>query len=305
MLASLIALTVFFFVTLLVCSLLWRRPSLLEARLETFRQQMPGPLEEVGDLTVPFSQRIIRPAINGLARLAASILPASWLASIEKSLVMAGRPMSVNAFVAMWMATTLTLGGMALFAVAFLGGTLGIQQVLVVLVLGALGFLLPLVWLRGRVRGRQRLIVRAMPDALDLITVCVEAGLGLDAALARVVEKSSGPLADELSQTLREVVMGRRRREALIDMAGRTGVEELITFINAIVQAEQLGVSVAQVLRVQAEQIRTRRRQRAELTAREAPIKMLFPLVFFIFPAFMVVILGPAVIRIGESAIFK
>jgi tight adherence protein C len=144
-----------------------------------------------------------------------------------------------------------------------------------------------------------------MPDALDLITVCVEAGLGLDAALARVVEKSSGPLADELSQTLREVVMGRRRREALIDMAGRTGVEELITFINAIVQAEQLGVSVAQVLRVQAEQIRTRRRQRAELTAREAPIKMLFPLVLFIFPAFMVVILGPAVIRIGESAIFK
>jgi tight adherence protein C len=273
--------------------------------MDTFRQQIPSPIEEAGDLAAPFSQRVMIPTIAGLARLATSILPGSWLTSIEKSLVMAGRPMSLNGFAAMWVAMTLAFGGGALFAVTFIGSALGVLQgLLVVLVLGGVGFLFPSVWLKGRVRGRQRLIVRAMPDALDLITTCVEAGLGLDAALARVVEKGSGPLVDELSHTLREVVMGRRRRDALTDMAQRTGAEDLISFINSIVQAEQLGVSIAQVLRVQADQMRMRRRQRAEQSAREAPVKMLFPLVFFIFPALLVAILGPAVINIGRSALF-
>ncbi len=305
MLVVLASVTVFLFITCLAWALLWRKSSLLEARMETFRQQVARPSERPEELEAPFSQRILKPTVDGLARMATSILPASWLAGIEKSLVMAGRPMTVNTFVAIWVATTLVFGGIALFAVVFLGGSLGLLQVAVVPLLGFVGFMLPMVWLRGRVRARQRLILRAMPDSMDLITVCVEAGLGLDAALARVVEKGAGPLADELSQTLREVVMGRRRREALLDLGQRTGVDELITFINAIVQAEQLGVSVSQVLRVQADQIRTRRRQRAEQAAREAPIKLLFPLVFFIFPSLLVAILGPALIRITQSELFK
>ncbi len=144
-------------------------------------------------------------------------------------------------------------------------------------------------------------MVRSLPDALDLITTCVEAGLGLDAALAKVGEQMKGPLSEELSQMLREVSMGRLRREALTDLGERTGVPELISFVNAVIQAEQLGVSIGQVLKVQSDQMRTHRRQRAEQLAHEAPIKMMFPLVMCIFPAFMLVILGPAVIRIGEQ----
>jgi len=170
-----------------------------------------------------------------------------------------------------------------------------------VVMFAAFGWVFPRIWLKGKVKARQKLVIRAMPDAMDLITTCVEAGLGLDAALARVAEKSGGPLAEELSRMLRDVAMGKMRREAMMELEQRIGVEELTTFINSIIQAEQLGVGVAQVLRVQSDQLRTKRRQRAERAAHEAPIKMLFPLVLFIFPAFLLVILGPAAIRIAQS----
>jgi len=150
-------------------------------------------------------------------------------------------------------------------------------------------------------KARQKEIIKALPDALDLVTTCVEAGLGLDGALMRVAEKSKGPLADEISRMLREAAMGKLRREALTELGERAGVEELTGFINSVIQAEQLGVGIAQVLRVQSEQLRMRRRQRAEKAAHEAPVKMLFPLVLFILPAFMLILLGPAVIRIGQA----
>jgi tight adherence protein C len=180
-------------------------------------------------------------------------------------------------------------------------GTVGMAQAVVVLAFGVVGWMLPGMWLKGKVKRRQKGVIRSLPDALDLVTTCVGAGLGLDAALARVAEKSTGPLADELARMLREVAMGKLRREGLAEMAARIGVDELTGFVNAVIQSEQLGVGVAQVLRVQADQMRTRRRQRVEQTAHEAPIKMIFPLVLFIFPAFMLVILGPAVIRIAGS----
>jgi tight adherence protein C len=167
--------------------------------------------------------------------------------------------------------------------------------------MAAIGFSLPLFWLKTTVRSKQRLIVKDLPDAMDLIITCVEAGLGLDAALAKVSEQMKGPLAKEISQMLREVGMGRLRREALADLGQRTGVEELISFVNAVIQAEQLGVSIGHVLKVQSDQMRTHRRQRAERLAHEAPVKMMFPLVLFIFPAFLLVILGPAAIRIATQ----
>ena len=301
---GIIAATTSLSIGLLIWGLLSRRSSIMGARIDSFREQAMMPIEGEADLSIPFSERVIIPALEGLARMATSILPTSVLANIEKGLVMAGNPMTLNAFATLWVTSTVGLGALVLFAVALVGGTIGIQQALAVLLFGLFGLMLPIVWLRGRVRARQRLILRALPDALDLITTCVEAGLGLDAALSRVAEKSTGPLAEELSRTLREVAMGRMRREALKELGNRTGVEELIMFINAIIQAEQLGVSIAQVLRVQSEQLRTRRRQRAEQAAHEAPIKMIFPLVLFIFPSFMLVILGPAIIRIS-SALFQ
>ncbi len=148
---------------------------------------------------------------------------------------------------------------------------------------------------------RQGEIIKSLPDSFDLITTCVEAGLGLDAALTRVSEKVKGAFSDDLAVTLREIGMGRNRVEALHDLADHTGVADLSMFVNAIIQAEQMGTSIGQVLRVQSEQMRIRRRQRAEETAAKAPVKMIFPLVLCILPTLFIVIMGPAAIQVYQS----
>ena len=162
----------------------------------------------------------------------------------------------------------------------------------------ALGFFVPDYWLSRRIKARQKAILLAIPDTLDLLTISVKAGLGFDAALGKVVEKTQGPLTDEFRRTLAEVRIGKARRDALREMVARTNVPALTNFISAIIQAEQLGVAIARVLEVQSEQLRIQRRQRAEEMAAKAPIKMLFPLVGCIFPSMFIVILGPAIILI-------
>jgi tight adherence protein C len=298
MFAVIVAFVVFAAVTLLVASLVRPRVSLTEMRIQTLRQQVAA--GDLSELALPFSYRILRPTIKGFGKGLANMLPANFLASIQRSLIMAGSSMTAATFVTSWAVCTALFAGLAIVALAALGGA-SAQGFLGLPVTGAIGFSLPLFWLRSAVRSRQKRIVKNLPDAMDLITTCVEAGLGLDAALAKVGEQMKGPLSKELSQTLLEVSMGRLRREALSDLGQRTGVQELISFVNAIIQAEQLGVSIGHVLKVQSEQMRTHRRQRAEQLAHEAPIKMMFPLVMCIFPAFMLVILGPAVIRIGPQ----
>jgi tight adherence protein C len=168
-----------------------------------------------------------------------------------------------------------------------------------------LGFMMPKVWLDNRVRLRQKVILKSLPDAFDLVTTCVEAGLGLEAALARVAEKIQGPFGEELTVMLHDVALGKLRRDALREVADRTGVPDLTSFINAVIQAETMGTSIAAVLRVQADQMRIKRRQRAEQEAQAAPIKMMFPLVLFIFPTMFIVILGPAGISIYEQLVAK
>ena len=301
MLIGIIGVLVFLAVISLVVGLARRSPSMIEARMQDFRTRAVETVEGESDLGVPFADRVLVPGIEALAKGATSVLPARVLANIEKQLVMSGNPMSLNTYVVIWMTSVSFMAGLVLAAVVVVWGTIGLQQAVAVLIFGVVGWMIPGTWLKGRATARQKQVIKALPDSLDLVTTSVEAGLGLDAALARVSQKSSGPLAEELSRMLREVAMGKMRREALIEMAERLGVDELTSFINAIIQAEQLGVGIAQVLRVQADQMRTRRRQRAEKTAHEAPIKMIFPLVLFIFPAFMLVILGPAGIRIATS----
>ncbi len=165
----------------------------------------------------------------------------------------------------------------------------------------AVGYIAPEFWLGRRVKARQHAIVLRLPDALDLLTISVRAGLGFDAALAKVVEKMQGPLVDEFRRALAEVRVGKARRDALRDIVPRTEVPALTNFIGAIIQAEQLGVSISKVLQVQSEQLRIERRQRAEEMAAKAPIKMLFPLVGCIFPSLFIVILGPAIILIMKN----
>ena len=275
------------------------RSSVMETRIEAFRAQATmQPTKDDVDLEMSFNQRVVRPAIEGLNRAATAILPQSVLADIQHQLTMARSPMKVSTFVTLWLLSLAVFCVLGL-AVFFTVGSLPSLAIGVVLLV--LGYKLPRMWLKSRVKAKQKAVILGLPDNLDLITTCVEAGLGLDAALSRVAEQNDGPLSVELQRMLRDVSMGKMRREAMEEMAERVGVEELSYFISSIIQAEKLGVGIAQVLRVQSDQLRTQRRQRAERLANEAPIKMIFPLVLLIFPAFLAVILAPAVIRISET----
>lgn len=299
---ALIAACVFGSVTLIFSGIFGRKEtSAIEARIADFRNRSVFQEDGEIDLSLPFVERVLKPSVEGMARAMSKVLPASLIADVQKQLVMAGSPMKLNTFLTFWAVAMATFAAMGLLMFAVLPNSLIFQKVMISASMTALGWMAPRMWLKAQVKARQKLIIKALPDALDLVTTCVEAGLGLDAALARVSEKSSGPLAMELGRMLRDVAMGKLRKEALTEMAERCGVEELTSFINSVIQAEQLGVGIAQVLRVQSDQLRVKRRQRAEQAAHEAPIKMLFPLVLFIFPAFLMVILGPAAIRIAQS----
>ena len=298
MFALVISVLVFGSVSTGVLALARPRLSAIEARIASLRDQVTS--GQVSELALPFEERVLGPMVQGVGRLLSNFLPVTFLAGVQKSLTTAGLQMTAITFVTFWAICIGLFSSLGLLAIVVLGG-FSAQGLLGLIVLGGIGFLIPWMWLKSAVRSRQRVIVRGLPDALDLVTTCVEAGLGLDAALSRVAEQMKGPLALELAQTLSEISMGRLRREALSDLGARTDVQELISFVNAVIQAEQLGVSVAQVLKVQSDQMRTRRRQKAEQLAHEAAIKMIFPLVLFIFPAFMVVILGPAVINISQQ----
>lgn len=301
MLPIIIALVVFGAVVSLVSSLLGRpSAATIESRITDFRNRTVALAPDEVDLDIPFAERILRPGIEGISHAFSSLLPASMLSNIQKQLQMAGNKMSLNAFVTFWVVCLVVCVCLALIVVAVAPGII-FQRLGFATLFLVFGWMLPRTWLSGQVKARQKQVIRALPDSLDLVTTCVEAGLGLDAALARVAEKTEGPFAEELRRTLRDVAMGKMRRDALTELHQRVGVDELTNFINSIIQAEQLGVGIAQVLRVQSDQLRTKRRQRAEKSAHEAPIKMLFPLVFFIFPAFLIVILGPAVIRIATN----
>jgi tight adherence protein C len=207
--------------------------------------------------------------------------------------------MSTQAFFTMMVVTgILTPAAIFVLSLALNDGQLSLLGVIVTLADLALGIFGPLLWLHRRARARKITIWKSLPDAFDLVTVSVEAGLGMDAAMRQVAQKLRGPLADEIGQMLREVGMGRPRREALEEMAERTDLQEVTTFVNAVVQAEQLGTSLGRVLRAQGVTLRVRRRQRAEEMARKAPIKMVFPLVLCIMPSFFIVTVGPIFVRL-------
>jgi tight adherence protein C len=171
-----------------------------------------------------------------------------------------------------------------------------------ILAIGALlGYRLPFGYVQGKAKARQNEIRKALPFTLDLISISVEAGMALDGAMAIVMEKSKGPMAEELNLTLREIRLGKGRNEALVDMADRVGLEELKSFVTAVTYIARLGGSLVDVIRIQAQAMRIKRRQRAEEKAMKTPVKIMIPLVFFIFPSMFIVILGPAGVQIYEA----
>jgi tight adherence protein C len=201
------------------------------------------------------------------------------------------------------MAAALVLGAVSLL-IAFASSLPIMQRLLVIVVAFVLGYSLPSVYLGSKISARQKDIIKALPDALDLLTICVEAGLGFDAAMSKVAEKWDNELSVAFMKTVQEMQLGKLRREALRNMANSMDVPDMTTFVAAIIQADQLGVSMAKVMRIQSDTMRMKRRQRAEEKARQAPVKMMFPLVFFIFPTILIVLLGPAIIKIKNIGIF-
>lgn len=270
----------------------------VQARLTQLGSVQARNLEEM-ELQLPFSERTLRPLVGRLSRMGGRLGSASSTDVAEKRLAMAGNPGDLR--VTDWMGVKI-LVGIATGAIMFLLFGLLVAGLMAGVFLGMLGFgigfLLPEFWLGGKIKARQKIILKMIPDTLDLLTISVRAGLGFDAALAKVVEKLPGPLTDEFRRALAEVRVGKARRDALRDMVPRTNVAPLSAFIGAIIQAEQLGVSISKVLQVQSDQLRIERRQRAEEMAAKAPIKMLFPLVGCIFPSLFIVILGPAMLSI-------
>lgn len=275
----------------------------IQGRLASLEEASEFKVAEVqeAELNQPFVDRVIRPV---LARLAGKRDPKeikkAQRSTLKKELAQAGYPggLTVGEFaVVQNLFRVITPASMLAFAVVFIPAMMPMALLFGVV----MGILVPRMFLQRRIAGRLHQIQRQLPDVLDLLTVAVEAGLGFDAACDKVVEKMRGPIPDEFGLTLRHMRMGQSRRDAFKGMAERVDHPDLNAFISAIVQADQLGVSIGQVLRIQSEQLRDKRRQRAEEEAAKAPVKMMIPLVMFIFPNVGLVIGAPAVFQMIEG----
>ena len=276
----------------------------LQSRLADFASRGEQASLEQIELSQPFSQRIIIPIARRMGEIVMRFTPQNAIQSMSRKLELAGNPGNLDPSV--------------FFALRFVGLPIGLififldnialpntmmdgKGLMFGIPASILGFYLPDLLLKSRIDRRQKEIRKAMPDALDLLTICVEAGLGFEAAMSKVYEKWDNELGRAFGRVIREVQLGKLRREALRDMADRLGINEMTSFVAAVIQSEQLGVSMAQVLRIQADQMRVRRRQLAEEEAHKAPLKMLLPMALFIFPALCIVLMTPAVLIIVAS----
>ncbi|HJW90386.1 MAG TPA: type II secretion system F family protein [Anaerolineales bacterium] len=282
------------------------RTNALDMRLADFaaRGEITD-LEEI-ELSQPLTERVIFPVARRLGDVVLRFTPQNAIQSTSRKLELAGNPSHLDPTLFLSLRLLgISLGFLLLFvaAIAPQGSILEGKGLIYGIPSGALGYFLPELWLRGKISRRQHEIRKAMPDALDLLTICVEAGLGFDGAMQKVFEKWDNELGRALGRVIREIQLGKLRREALRDMADRLGVAEMSSFIAAVIQSEQLGVSMAKVLRIQADQMRIKRRQRAEVEAHKAPLKMLLPMAFLIFPSICIVLLTPALLMLLSSSL--
>lgn len=262
--------------------------------------QLMGGMEE--ELQIGFMERIIKPLLSKISAVTQKYTPVRKKDFIERKLDYAGRPLGWDSmdFISAQYAIAVVIAGLVFVLSNATTYGLG-TRILATLIALLAGYVLVDFVLTTAIKQRQKAIEKELPDVLDLLTISIEAGLGFDAAVQRVVQKSEGPLAAEFNQALQEMRIGKTRRESLKDLGERNGVDDLSKFVEAIIQADQLGVSLGNVLRNQSDQMRVLRRQRVEEKAMKAPVKMLLPLVLFIFPTIFVVVLAPAMMQIAEK----
>ena len=260
-------------------------------------------LEDV-ELQQPFMERVVIPVIKRLGDVSTRFTPQRLLQETTLKLELAGNPGRIDAatFLATRFVGAGVFGGLLLLVSIFSNNNWSVGRIfMVVTIFTALGFFFPQLWLQSKINSRQNEVRKAMPDALDLLTICVEAGLGFDAAMSKVSEKWENELSIMFGRAIREVQLGKPQRESLRDMADRIGLPELTSFVAAVIQSQILGVSLAKVLRIQSDQMRMKRRQFAEELAHKAPVKMIIPMALLTFPSIMIILMAPAGFQIRDA----
>lgn len=275
----------------------------LTTRIDEFaaREEIVS-IEEI-ELSMPITDRIFVPLLRRVSEFLIRYTPQQTLENTTRMLELAGNPRNMRAaeFIALRIGFTVFMGGF-IFLIMNQSDAPFSRRLLFTLGGLAISWFMPWMLLRSKADRRKDAVIKKLPDALDLMTICVDAGLVFNAAMQKVDEKWDDPLANEFGRVIHEMQLGKSRRQALRDMADRIDVPDVTSFIAAVVQADQLGVGIGKVLRIQSEQMRVRRRQRAEEKAQQAPVKMMFPMVFLIFPSIFIVLLGPAVFQIVRSS---
>jgi tight adherence protein C len=256
----------------------------------------PVSLQEI-ERARPFAERVLLPMVRALAQVFAWFWPENRLKAIQQRLTLAGNPggMGATEFLGLRGFCMIALVGLALLYGVLTSYPVSFFSILLLGVLAVCGLFLPDVWLSRKITQRQQQIVNSLPDALDMLTITIEAGLSFESGLQEIMQKWDNELSREFARVLRDIGMGQSRRRALLALVERTDVSDVTSFVAALNQADELGVSIGRVLKIQSEDMRLRRRQRAHEKANQAPVKIMFPLVFLIFPAIFAVLLGPAV----------
>lgn len=290
-------------VILILYEVLYLNKQKVKERLEDVKN-MSVDTENEDEWKIPFVHRILQPMYQKLLKAIGQATPNGIKKKYDNLIVTSGSAMNTNFH--NLLLKQIILGGahgtLLYLLFKYTANEINFGRILLFAIIG---FLLPLISLYAKAEKRKEKIRRALPDLLDLLFVSVEAGLGFDAAFKKTSDKMQGPLSMEVTKTMNEITRGKDRNEALRDLAYRTGVEDVLTFVTAIIQTEKLGSSITNMLRAQSIAMRQMRRQRAEEKAAKIPVKMLFPLVFFMFPSLFVIILGPAVINIMENLMAK
>src|SRR6478735_1034413 len=269
--------------------------------IELIEAMTTAPSELTSELDKSFSERVLIPLQNRFSGLGRRLSGSDSAERIRRKLDLAGNPPGWTVDRVM---SGKVVGAMGGFVVGLLFSFMlesMMTKILVVIGVTVAGFFAPAMWLYQRAYDRSGRIQRELPDAIDLLTISVESGLGFDAALQQVAANTEGPLADEFSRVLREMQIGSSRAEALRGLADRTNLVELRSFVSAMVQADAFGIPIANVLRVQSSEMRVKRRQRAEEKAQQVPVKMTIPLIFCILPALFIIVMGPAAIQIMDQ----